>query len=110
MFTIFHGFHLVEAYHEWKKEHRKNRNPLGTRVIKIGVATIVALFFWLAPSALYGLPGINVIESRCLAIFAFAALMWLLEPVPAWTSCSSPIGVPLPQIPSWMHWGRHFSP
>ena len=86
MFTIFHGFHLVEAYHEWKKEHRKNRNPLGTRVIKIGVATIVALFFWLAPSALYGLPGINVIESRCLAIFAFAALMWLLEPVPAWTT------------------------
>ena len=86
MFTIFHGFHLVEAYHEWKKEHRKNRNPLGTRVIKIGVATIVALFFWLAPSALYGLPGINAIESRCLAIFAFAALMWLLEPVPAWTT------------------------
>ena len=23
MFTIFHGFHLVEEYHQWKKENRK---------------------------------------------------------------------------------------
>lgn len=35
MFTIFHGFHLVEEYHQWKKEHRKNKNPLGVKIIKL---------------------------------------------------------------------------
>lgn len=26
MFTMFHGFHLVEEYNRWKKEHRNDRN------------------------------------------------------------------------------------
>lgn len=86
MFKNFHGFHLVESYHEWKIAHRKNHNPLSTRTLKIAIATIVALFFWVAPSSLFGLPSLNPVEQRVLGIFAFAALMWLLEPVPAWTT------------------------
>lgn len=86
MFKNFHGFHLVESYHEWKLNHRKSRNPLSTKVLKIFIASAVALFFWIAPSALYGLPTLNPVEHRVIAIFAFAALMWLLEPVPAWTT------------------------
>ncbi len=35
MFTIFQGFHLVEAYHQWKKDHRKNKNPLGLKALKL---------------------------------------------------------------------------
>lgn len=35
MFTIFHGFHLVEAYHQWKKDHRKNKNPMGLKALKL---------------------------------------------------------------------------
>ncbi len=86
MFTIFHGFHLVEAYHQWKKEHRKSKNPLGTKVVKLAIAIAASLFLWIAPSEMYGLPGLNPIEHRVLAIFAFAALMWLLDAVPAWTT------------------------
>ena len=86
MFTIFHGFHLVEAYHQWKKEHRNSRNPLGTKVLKLSIAVIAALFLWIAPSAWYGLDGLNPIEHRVIAIFAFAALMWLFDAVPAWTT------------------------
>ncbi|MCM1448714.1 MAG: SLC13 family permease [Clostridiales bacterium] len=86
MFKNFHGFHLVESYHEWKHAHRKNRNPLPTRTLKIIIAVIAALFFWIAPSALFGLPALNPVEQRVLGIFVFAALMWLLEPVPAWTT------------------------
>ena len=86
MFKNFHGFPLVESYHEWKLNHRKDRNPMPTKALKIIIALAVALFFWIAPSALYGLPTLNPVEQRVLGIFAFAALMWLLEPVPAWTT------------------------
>ncbi len=86
MFTIFHGHHLVEEYHEWKKQHRKDKNPIGIKAIKIFFAIAIPLFLWIAPSALYGLPGLTPVEHRVLAIFVFAALMWLFEPVPAWTT------------------------
>lgn len=86
MFTIFHGFHLVEEYHQWKKESRKGKNPLPIKSIKLLIAIAVPLFLWLAPSSLYGLPDINAIEHRVLAIFVFAALMWLFDAVPAWTT------------------------
>ncbi len=86
MFTIFHGFHLVEAYHEWKRNHRKSKNPLGVRALKLLFAIGIPLFLWIAPSALYGLPSLNPVEHRVVAIFAFAALMWLFDVVPAWTT------------------------
>ena len=83
---MFHGFHLVEEYHQWKKESRKGKNPLPIKGIKLLIAIAVPLFLWLAPSSLYGLPGINAIEHRVLAIFVFVALMWLFDAVPAWTT------------------------
>lgn len=86
MFTMFHGFHLVEEYHQWKKEHRNDRNPIGVKVIKLFFAIAIPLFIWITPSALYGLPGLNPVEHRVLAIFVFAALMWLFDVVPAWTT------------------------
>ncbi|MCM1029138.1 MAG: SLC13 family permease [Pseudoflavonifractor sp.] len=86
MFTIFHGYSLVEAYHHWKKEHRNDKNPAWIKFVKLAIAILLPLFLWIAPSDIYGLPGINPIEQRVLAIFAFAALMWLFEVVSAWTT------------------------
>lgn len=86
MFTIFHGFHLVEEYHQWKKEHRNNKNPIGIKAVKLFLAIVIPLFLWVAPSAIYGLPGLTPVEHRVLAIFVFAALMWLFDSVPAWTT------------------------
>ncbi|MDE6654219.1 MAG: SLC13 family permease [Muribaculaceae bacterium] len=86
MFTMFHGFHLVEEYHQWKKEHRSNRNPIGIKALKLIFAIAIPLFFWIAPSSAYGLPGLSPVEPRVLAIFVFAALMWLFDAVPAWTT------------------------
>ncbi len=86
MFTMFHGFHLVEEYHQWKEQHRSSRNPIGIKVIKLLLAIAIPLFFWIAPSAYYGLSGLSPVEHRVLAIFVFAALMWLFDAVPAWTT------------------------
>ncbi|MDE5934920.1 MAG: anion permease, partial [Muribaculaceae bacterium] len=86
MFTNFHGFHLVEDYHKWKKSHRSSRNPIGLKSLKLFIAIVIPLFLWVAPSELYGLAGLNPVEHRVLAIFVFAALMWLFDAVPAWTT------------------------
>ena len=83
---MFHGFHLVEQYHHWKREHRSNRNTTGIKVLKLILAIAIPLFFWIAPSSAYGLPGLLPVEHRVLAIFVFAALMWLFDAVPAWTT------------------------
>lgn len=86
MFTNFHGFHLVEAYHEWKKSHRSGKNPMGLKLVKLFIAIAIPLLLWLLPSEAYGLPGLNPIEHRVIAVFAFAALMWLFDVVSAWTT------------------------
>ncbi len=86
MFTKFIGFDMVESYHNWKRNHKSKTNPFGVKFLKITVAAAVALFFWLAPAATYGLPMLNPVEQRIIAVFAFAALMWLFEAIPAWTT------------------------
>lgn len=86
MFTNFHGFHLVDEYHRWKKERRSDRNPIGLKTIKLAIAVALPLAVWILPPALYGLPAINAVEQRVLAVFLFAALMWLFDAVPAWTT------------------------
>lgn len=86
MFKNFHGFNLLEQYHEWKKSHRASKNPLSVRAIKSGIAVLVMLLLWFLPSATIGLPAINPVEQRVLAVFAFAALMWLFNAFPAWTT------------------------
>lgn len=86
MFTNFHGFPLVEDYHKWKKEHRSKKNPIGIKSLKLLIAIIVPMLLWITPSERYGLPGLNPVEHRVLSIFVFAALMWLFDAVPAWTT------------------------
>lgn len=86
MFKNFHGYHLLEAYHEWKKEHRNSRNPLSTRVFKVAIVIAITLLLWFIPSSTIGLHDINPVEQRVLAIFAFAALMWVFNAFPAWTT------------------------
>ena len=46
----------------------------------------MTLLLWFLPASAYGLDGLNEIEQRVIAIFAFAALMWLFDAVQAWTT------------------------
>ena len=48
------------------------------------LATVVAL--WFVPIA-----GLTVIQQRTVAIFAYAALMWMFEIIPAWATSVSTI-------------------
>lgn len=56
------------------------------KVIKIAISVMAFLFFWIAPSSLYGLPDISIVEQRVVAVFAFAFAMWVTEAIPSWTT------------------------
>lgn len=91
MFKIFQGFHLVEAYHEWKKGHRDSK--LTSRMIKLAIAILALVVAWCVPAEFYGIDGLGVIHQRVIAIFVFAILMWVLEPIPAWTTSMAVVGL-----------------
>ena len=86
MFKLFHGFHMVETYHELKKSKRLEEQRLPSRIIKLTVAIGLALVLWLLPAGTFGIEGLTVIEQRLISIFVFATLMWVFEAVPAWTT------------------------
>lgn len=86
MYKIFKGFHLVEAYHEFKKAKRLTKNQTVARCIKLAIAIIVALVLWFLPIDSYVIEGLTIIEQRLISIFIFATLMWIFEAIPAWTT------------------------
>lgn len=54
----------------------------------IGLPVILLLAFGLffAPTSFLGIEGMTVMQQRTIAIFVFAALMWIVELVPAWAT------------------------
>ena len=65
--------------------------PLGTMnttiksLIKIIIVLLLSGSMLMIPFEEMGVP-INVIQARVIALFIFAALMWILEPIPIWTT------------------------
>jgi len=54
--------------------------------------TILAvLFLWFAPASFFGIDGLTVVQQRTIAIFAYAALLWMFEIIPAWATSVSTI-------------------
>ena len=86
MFKNFTGFHMVETYQKLKKEKRLDQNRNTSRFIKLAIAIVTALVLWCLPTESFGIEGLTAIQQRVIAIFVLATLMWVLEPVPAWTT------------------------
>ena len=86
MFKLFHGFHLVEDYQRKRAHHRFGEHRAMSRFIRLCVAIIIPVIIWALPTDSFGIEGLTVIEQRTIAIFVFAALMWIVEAVPAWTT------------------------
>ena len=86
MFKSFHGFHLVEAYHQAHHDHKYHPNTVEKKFAKALIVTIVTLFLWNVPASFYGIEGLTVIQQRIIAIFAFATLMWVMEVVSSWAT------------------------
>ena len=56
------------------------------RYIKVSVIAVIALAIAMLPTDWFGIAGLTPIQQRVIAIFVWAALMWIIEAVPAWTT------------------------
>lgn len=83
MLKNFRGFHLVESYHSRKHKTRFKLDGY----VKAIIAAIVSIFIVMLPTESLGIEGLNAVQQRVIAIFIFAALMWLTEAIPSW--CTS---------------------
>ena len=54
------------------------------KLIGFAVAILLTAIVWLLPDAAFHVDGLTTIEHRLIAIFVFAAVMWITEPIPIW--------------------------
>ncbi len=54
------------------------------KLIGFAVAILLSVIVWLLPEAAFHVDGLTTVEHRLIAIFVFAALMWITEPIPIW--------------------------
>ena len=50
------------------------------------IVLILTIFLWAVPTSFYGIDALTVVQQRVIALFVFAALMWIFEIIPNWTT------------------------
>lgn len=95
MFKSFDGYHLVEAYHRMRHEQRYHPGRVLKKSLEAILVLVVTLVLWNLPVTAFGIEGLNVVQQRIIAIFAFATLMWVMEVVPSWATSVAVIGLML---------------
>lgn len=56
-------------------------------------ALLVTLVIWNLPVSCFGIEGLNVIQQRIIAVFAFATILWVTEAISPWATSVSLIGL-----------------
>ncbi len=54
--------------------------------VLLPIVLLVTIFLWAVPTSFFGIDGLTVLQQRTIALFAFAALMWIFEIIPSWTT------------------------
>lgn len=52
---------------------------------------LTVLLLWFAPSDFFGIENLTIVQQRTIAIFCYAALMWMFEIISAWATSVSTI-------------------
>ena len=55
-------------------------------IVLLCVVLAITVFLWVVPTSFFGIEGLTAVQQRMIAIFFFAALMWIVEVVPNWTT------------------------
>ncbi len=50
------------------------------------IVLAITIFLWAVPVSFYGIEALTVVQQRVIALFVFAALMWIFEIIPNWTT------------------------
>ncbi|MBR4597848.1 MAG: SLC13/DASS family transporter [Opitutales bacterium] len=56
------------------------------KIIALAIAVICSLVALFLPAEYYHIQNLSVVEQRVIALFVFAALMWIGEAIPIWTT------------------------
>ena len=54
--------------------------------VLLPIVLIVTLLICCLPVSTFGIEGLTVVQQRVIALFVFAALMWMFEIIPNWTT------------------------
>ena len=84
MFKSFQGFNVLEKIQK-EKVHKRKRNFSWT-TLKLILILAVTLVVALMPTEWFGIAGLTTTQHRVIAMFVFAALMWLTEALPSWVT------------------------
>lgn len=57
-----------------------------SKVVKLLIAIVLSLIVWWLPADVFGMENLTMTEQRVIALFVFAALMWIFEAIPIWTT------------------------
>ena len=83
MFKSFQGAHVIDSYHKNKAKKRFKMDAY----VKAIIAAIVSIIIACLPTDMLGIANLDAVQQRVIAIFVFAAVMWLTEAIPSW--CTS---------------------
>ena len=95
MFKNFHGYSLLETYHKMRHAQKEHPTTIHKKLLQGIFVAGVTLLIWNLPITAFGIDGLNIVQQRIIAIFAFATLMWIMEVVPSWATSVSIIGLML---------------
>ncbi len=84
MFKNFQGFNVLEKIQKDKVHKRKRKS--GFTTLKLLLIILVTMFVAFMPTESLGIPGLTITQHRVIAMFVFAALMWLTETLPSWVT------------------------
>ena len=82
MFKNFFGYHLVADYHKQKDPKRWHISGL----LKAIIASILAIVICCVPADTFGIDGLTFNEQIVIGLFVWAALMWVSEAIPSWST------------------------
>jgi len=54
--------------------------------VLLPLVLIITILLWALPVSTFGIEGLTVVQQRVIALFVFAALMWICEIIPNWTT------------------------
>ncbi len=54
--------------------------------VLLPIVLIITILLWALPVTAFGIEGLTVVQQRVIALFVFAALMWICEIIPNWTT------------------------
>ena len=84
MFKNFPGYKILEKIQKNKSHKRERKLPLNA--IKLIFIVTISFVIALLPTESLGIEGLTAVHQRIIALFVFAALMWLTETMPSWVT------------------------